>query len=181
MRNIFTVLITSKTRIRILMRLFFNPMQQAYLRELSKEFNASSSQVKDELTQLINSGLLTHEKQGRRINYKANVAHPLYTELHSMVQKAMGMDRILDSIVERLGNLEKAIVIDDYAMGKDTGIIDLVLIGNINQKNLADLVKKTESYIHRKIRTLVLNKDEYQQHKKVLSSRAQLVLWENGK
>ena len=181
MRNIFTGLITSKTRIRILMRLFFNPMQQAYLRELSEEFNASSSQVKDELTQLINSGLLTHEKQGRQINYKANVAHPLYPELHSMVQKAMGMDRILDSIVERLGNLEKAIVIDDYAMGKDTGIIDLVLIGNINQKNLAELVKKTESYIHRKIRTLVLNKDEYQQHKKVLSSRAQLVLWENGK
>lgn len=163
------------------MRLFLNPEGHAYLRELSGEFNASPSQIKGELTQLIDSGLLTNKKQGRQINYQANVKHPLFPELHSMVRKALGMDRILESIAERLGNLEKAIVIDDYAMGKDTGIVDLVLIGNINQKNLADLVKKTESYIHRKIRTLVLTREEHLQHKKVLSARAQLVLWENGK
>ena len=181
MPNLFTGLITSKTRIRILMRLFLNPEGHAYLRELSGEFNASSSQIKGELTQLINAGLLTNKKQGRQVNYQANISHPLYPELHSMVKKALGMDRILESIAERLGSLEKAIVIDDYAMGKDTGIVDLVLIGNINQNSLTDLVRKTETYIHRKIRTLVLTREEYQQHKKALSDRAQLVLWENGK
>ena len=148
MHNIFTGLITSKTRIRILMRMFLNPEGHAYLRELSEEFRASPSQIKGELTQLIDAGLLTNRKQGRQINYQANVTHPLYPELHSMVRKALGMDRILESIVERLGNLEQAIIVDDYAMGRDTGIIDLVLIGNINQRNLADLVKKTEAYIH---------------------------------
>jgi AraC-like DNA-binding protein len=181
LRSLFTGLITSKTRIRILMRLFLNPDGHVYLRELAGEFNASPSQIKDELTQLIGSGLLTNKKQGRQVNYQANVKHPLFPELHSMVKKSLGMDRILESIAERLGNLEKAIVIDDYAMGKDTGIVDLVLIGNINQKNLTDLVRKTESYIHRKIRTLVLTREEYQQHKKILNKRAQLVLWENDK
>lgn len=181
MRNIFSGLITSKTRIRILMRMFLNPRGHAYLRELSEEFHASPSQIKNELTQLIDAGLLTNKKQGRQINYQANVTHPLYPELHSMVRKALGMDRILESIVERLGALEKAIVVDDYAIGRDTGIIDLVLIGKINEKNLADLVRKTEAYIHRKIRTLVFTREEYNHYKEALDNRVQLVLWENGR
>src|SRR3990170_2804469 len=161
MSTLLSSLITSKTRIRILMRLFLNPVQKAYLRELAGEFNASPSQIKDELTQLGDAGVLIHEKQGRQIDYMANTSHPLYPELHSMVKKTLGMDRIIDSIIERLGNLKKAILVDDYAAGKDTGLIDLVLVGNIDRKNLDDLVRKTEKYIGRKIRTLVLREDEY--------------------
>ena len=129
------------------------PKRQAYLRELADEFNASPSQVREELRQLNEAGFLESRKNGRQIHYKANTKHPLFNELQSMVQKAMGMDQILDSILERLGNLEEAYLLDDYAEGKDTGIIDLVLIGDIDQKNLIDLVHETERYIARKIRT----------------------------
>ena len=94
-----------------------------------------------------------------------------------MVQKALGMDRILDSILERLGNLEEAYLIDDYAEGKDTGIIDLVLVGNIDQENLIDLVHKTERYIDRKIRTLVLTTGEWAKMQPSLIKRPLLRLW----
>src|SRR5210317_383780 len=160
MTSVFSGLITSKTRIKILMRLFLNPKQNAYLRELSDEFNASPSQVREELRHLNDAGFLESHKNGRQIQYQANQKHPLFHELQSMVQKALGMDRILESILERLGNLEEAYLIDDYAEGKDTGIIDLVLIGDIDQTNLNDLVHKTERYIDRKIRTLVLTSKE---------------------
>lgn len=98
-----------------------------------------------------------------------------------MVQKALGMDRILDSIIERLGNLEEAYLIDDYAEGKDTGIIDLVLVGDIDQANLQDLTRKTEKYIDRKIRTLVLSADEFKSMEKKLKNRPQFLLWEQAK
>ena len=91
------------------------------------------------------------------------------------------MDRILDSILERLGNLEEAYLIDDYGEGKDTGIIDLVLIGNIDQKNLADLVLKTERYIDRKIRTLVVQSDEWATFSKSIIKKPMLLLWETNK
>ena len=181
MNSIFSGLITSKTRIKILMRLFLNPKQHAYLRELANEFNASPSQVRDELRQLNDAGFLESTKNGRQINYKANQKHPLFHELQSMVQKSLGMDRILDSILERLGNLEEAYLIDDYAEGKDTGIIDLVLIGNIDQKNLADLVLKTERYIDRKIRTLVVQSDEWATFSKSIIKKPMLLLWETNK
>jgi len=177
MKNIFSGLITSETRVRILMRLFLNPVQRAYLRELANEFDLAPSQVHEELKRLKESGLLNSTKNGRQINYSANQSHPLFNELHSMVKKAMGMDRILDSIINRLGNLKKAYLIDDYATGKDSGLIDLVLVGDINETTLKDLVEKTEKHIGRKIRTLVLNPSEHQKLHKTLSQRPQLVLW----
>ncbi len=160
------------------MRLFLNPKQHAYLRELAGEFNVSPSQVREELQHLNSAGLLECEKSGRQINYRANKEHPLFPELHSMVQKALGMDRILDSIVERLGNLEEAWLIDDYAEGKDAGLIDLVFVGDINQENLSDLVMKTEQYIGRKIRTLTLRSDEQQALNSLLANRPQFLLWQ---
>jgi DNA-binding MarR family transcriptional regulator len=179
MLDVFNGLITSKVRARILMRLFLNPDQKSYLRELAKEFEVSPSQIKEELDNLSGVGLLRSKKSGRQINYSANTGHSLFPELHSMVKKAMGMDKILDSIVRRLGNLEQAFLIDDYAEGKDTGLIDLVLIGDINQESLRDVVQKTEKYIQRKIRTLVFTSDEYTDNKNLLEARPLLLLWRN--
>ena len=180
MISIFSGLITSKTRIKILMRLFLNPRQNAYLRELADEFNASPSQVREELRQLNDAGFLESHKKGRQIQYKANQKHPLFHELQSMVRKALGMDRILESILERLGNLEEAYLIDDYAEGKDTGIIDLVLVGDIDQENLVDLIRKTERYIDRKIRTLVLTSSEWKKLHSSLTIRPILSLWKKN-
>jgi DNA-binding transcriptional ArsR family regulator len=159
------------------MRLFLNPNGSTHLRELASEFDISPSQVREELQRLDQAGLLKSEKQGRQIKYRANQEHRLYPELNSMVRKALGMDRILESIIERLGELEQAWLIDDYAEGKDSGLIDLLLIGNINMENLADLVKKTERYVGRKIRPLVMTSDEFKQHEKLFVNRPALLLW----
>lgn len=177
MGTLFSGLITSKIRIKILMRLFLHPEQQVYLRELADEFQASPSHVKDELQQLMESSLLTNKKQGKQINYQADITHPLYPELNSMVRKALGMDQILESIIERLGNLKLAILLDDYAEGKDSGLIDLLLVGEIDRNNLEDLVKKTEKYIGRKIRVLILTLEEYSKMKNDLLSKPNLLLW----
>lgn len=171
-------LITSKTRIRILMRLFLNPERTAYLRELADEFNASPSHIKNELDQLKEADLLTSKKSGRQVLFSANQKHPVFNELHSMVKKSLGMDRILESVLKRLGNLEKALLIDDYAEGKDTGIIDLILVGDLDHDNLQDLTRKTEKYINRKIRTLPLTADEFKWLAPNLDQRPQFILWQ---
>ena len=177
----FTGLITSKMRVRILMRLFLNPEQQVYLRELTNEMQVSPSQVKEELKNLSESGLLNSLKRGRQIHYYANQDHPLFPELRSMVNKALGMDHIIESILERLGDLDEAYLIGDYAEGKDTGLIDLVLIGEIDKVNLDDLVQKTERYIKRKIRTLVLSQSEYNKMSNIISGKSKLLLWKSEK
>ena len=56
--SLFSGLIGSKTRVKLLMRLYFNPQSRSYLRELSKEFGVSSNAVGEELNQLARTNLL---------------------------------------------------------------------------------------------------------------------------
>ena len=93
-------LFTSKMRVQILMRLFLNADSHTYLRELAKDFDASPAHVRSELMRLSAAGLLASAKEGRQVQYRADRSHPLFPELQSMVRKALGMDRIIDSIVE---------------------------------------------------------------------------------
>ena len=178
MNDFFAGLITSKTRINLLVRFFFNPGTKAYLRELSKDLKISSNAVREELNQLTKTQLLTSEREGRNVFYTANKDHPLFPELKSMVSKVMGLDQVIESIITRLGDLDKAYIIDDYADGKDTGIIDLVLVGNIDQYHLNDLSRKTERYIKRKIRSLVLTREEFVVFEPKLENRPYFLAWE---
>jgi len=93
----------------------------------------------------------------------------------------MGIDQVIDSIVNRLGDLEQAYLIDVYAEGKDTGIIDLMLVGNIDQYYLNDLSRKTERYIKRKIRSLVLSRNEFDDLVSKLEKRPRILIWEANK
>ncbi len=181
MSDLLSGLISSKTRIKLLVRFFFNPKTSSYLRELSKEFDISTNSVREELNQLTKTNLLKSKKNGRQVHYAANQDHPLFPELKSMVGKLMGIDKVIDGIVDRLGDLEYAYLLDDYAEGKDTGIIDLLLIGGIDHYHLNDLSRKTERYIKRKIRSLVLSPDEYTKFKFRLKERPYLLIWENNK
>lgn len=178
MDNLFTGLITSNTRIKLLVRFFLNPQAKSYLRELAKEFHVSTNSVRGELNQLTKTNLLQSEKNGRQVFYRANKNHPLFPEIKSMVSKMMGIDKIIAKLVHRLGELDSAYLIDDYAEGKDTGIIDLLLVGGIDPYQLDDLSRKTERYINRKIRSLVLTPEEFQDFKKKLSLRPNLLLWD---
>lgn len=181
MDNLFSGLIASKTRIKLLVRFFFNPKTRSYLRELAKEFNISTNSVREELNQLTKTQLLKSQRNGRQVFYMANQEHPLFPELKSMVGKVMGIDKVIDSIVKRLGDLERAYLLDDYAEGKDTGIIDLLLVGNIDQYHLNDLSRKTERYIKRKIRSLVLTRQEFDELLPKLETRPRILIWEAKK
>jgi len=177
--NLLSGIISSKTRVKLLMRFFFNPKTRSYLRELAKDFNVSSNAVREELNQLKKTNLLKSEKNGRQVFYRANTDHSLFPELKSMVSKVMGIDQVIDGIVSRLGDVECAYLIDDYAEGKDSGIIDILLVGNVDRYHLSDLSRKTERYINRKIRSLVISKEEFKTFQSELSKRPNLLIWQN--
>ena len=98
-----------------------------------------------------------------------------------MVGNVMGIDHVIDDLAGRLGDLEKAYLIDDYAEGKDTGIIDLLLVGNIDPYHLNDLSRKSERYIKLKIRSLVLSRDEYREFEFKLKECPHILIWEANK
>jgi hypothetical protein len=153
-------LITSKTRIRLLVKFFLNPATTAYLRELSEEFGESTNGIRVELNRMAKAGILETQSQGKTILYRAQKTHPLFSEITGLVAKYMGMDKIVEDVISKLGKLEEAYLTGDYARGKDSGIVDLVLVGQVDKAYLLNLIEKAESVIDRKIRFLVLTPGE---------------------
>ena len=154
-------LVTSKTRLKLILKFFLNPHSSAYLRELAEEFEESSNAVRLELNRFEQAGLLKSEAKGNKKLFRANVIHPLYKDINSIISKTIGIDKIVDEVVAMLGKVEEAYVTGDFAVGKNGKTIDILLVGiDINKDFLHRLIDKTESLINRKIRYLILSPSE---------------------
>ncbi|HYF02652.1 MAG TPA: ArsR family transcriptional regulator [Patescibacteria group bacterium] len=174
-------LITSKTRIKLLLKFFSNTETKGYLRGLADEFGESTNAVRVELNRLTQAGLLKMESDGRTKLYRANYQHSLFPELNSVVKKYLGIDKLIETIILQLGNIEFALITGDYAKGIDSGIIDLVIVGEIDHAFFQNLVSKAEGIIKRKIRPLILNSTELKSLQKQLDIEKSLILWANGR
>src|ERR1035437_4948088 len=138
-------LITSKTRIKLLLRFFLNSNSTSYLRNLETEFNESTNSIRLELNRFEKAGLLVSGMKGNRKIFQANTGHPLFPDITSIIRKYVGYDQIIDNITTKLGSLKKAYIAGDLALGKDTKDIDLLLIGkDIDTQYLEKLIRKTE-------------------------------------
>jgi len=145
-------LITSKTRLRLLVKFFINVANNGYLRGLAEEMNESTNAIRKELNNLSSAGYLEKEIQKNKITYKANNKHPLFTVLQKIIHQYIGLDSIVAAVLERMGAVHKIIVIGDYANGKDSGVIEVVLVGSdLNIDYINALAIKLENEIKRKV------------------------------
>ena len=156
--TILASLITSKTRLKLLIKFFSHPNAQGYLRGLAEEFGDSTNAVRIELIKLEDAGLLKSSTQGQRVMYEVNKTNPFYAELVSMVSKFLGFHDLIEIVLDKIGDLQEAYVVGDYARGVDSGTINLVLVGFVNEDVLEDLITKVTLKIHRKIEVMILSK-----------------------
>ena len=168
-------LITSKTRVKLLLKFFLNPGTSAYLRGLETEFGESSNAIRIELNRMEKANMLTSATEGNKKLFKVNQGHPLYNEINSIVRKYLGLDVIVEWIADKLGDLEEVYLTGALAKGRNADLIDLVLIGNINKGYLVELVEKAERLISRKIRYIVYH--ERDKERFLQSDEEKLLLW----
>lgn len=154
-------LITSKTRIKLLLKFFLNPNTSSYLRSLESEFGESSNSIRLELNRLEKADMLQANVEGNKKFFSVNKLHPLFEDVTRIVRKYIGIDVIIKNILRGLGNLEMVYLTGDLAKGKDSEVIDLVLIGEIDRTYLTDMIEKTEALISRKIRYVIYRKEEF--------------------
>ena len=154
-------LITNKTRLKLLFKFFLNKETTSYLRNLEQEFGESSNAIRLELNRLEQADLLKSNFNGNRKYFRANDNHPLYSEINSILQKTVGLDTVINKILKKVGDLNEAYLIGDLAIGKESAIIDLLLIGDkIDTRFVVALVSKAEKLVNKKIRYLILSEKE---------------------
>jgi len=171
-------IISSKTRIKLLIKFFLIEGNRSYLRSLEREFNESTNSIRIELNRFEEAGLLISNLESNRKYYKANPRHPLYKDIMNIVRKTVGIDQIVDKVISKVGDLTAAYIIGDFARGIDSGTIELVMVGNnLDTDYIEILVKKAEDLINRKIMYMILTPDQMEYFFK---EKPVLPIWEAG-
>jgi hypothetical protein len=171
-------LITSETRIKLLKKFFLNSNTRAHLRGLESEFGESSNSIRVELNRMEQAGLLNSLREGNKKIYQSNKEHPLYTDIHNIILKETGIDRLIEKVIHRIGNLVSVYLTGDFAQGKDSHVIDLILVGdNIDREYLARKVVQAEEMIRRKVKYIILDPAEATAHLATMKPTELLPLW----
>lgn len=170
-------LISSKTRIKLLLKFFLNSSNKAHLRGLETEFGESSNAIRLELNKLEDAGLLKSSHQGNKKLFNANTSHPLYKDINSILFKYTGLDRIVEQVLSNLGELVRVYLVGDLGRGIDSPIIDLIIVGNINTTYLIKLIEKAENIIDKKIRYLTYTAEQFDEQKDKILPENHLLIW----
>ncbi len=149
-------IIKSKTRLNILIKFFTNIANKGYLNSLANEFGESTNSVRKELNNLTEAGYLLKKVFKNKVFYSANQKHPLFDTLQSIVRKHLGIEEIIERILNNIGSIDKIILLGDYARGIDSGTIEVLIIGKkINKQYLDVIHPKIEKEIGRKINFMI--------------------------
>ena len=138
----------------MLVKFFINAANSGYLNGLATEFGESTNAIRRELNNLSDAGYLIQWKRKNKIFYSANTDHTLFKVLQKVIHKHLGLEQIVESVLVQIGDVSKVILIGDYALGRDTGTIEIILIADkIDaiyikklQRKLKDIIERTVSF-----------------------------------
>lgn len=149
-------LITSKTRLQLLVKFFISAANSGYLRGLALEMSENTNAIRKELNHLSEAGYILRDAGTAKIMYRANTAHPLFATLQQLVRKHLGIDQIITQVLERMGTVSKIYLIGAYAKGIDSGTIEVVVEGaDVNQAYLEQLAPKIQQEIKKEVQFTV--------------------------
>ena len=162
-------LITSKTRLKLLIKFFISQANKGHLNGLATEMGESTNSIRKELNHLYDAGYLDKQKNNNKVVYNVNTKHPLYETLRQVVMKHLGLDEIVETVVNKMGGVKKIILVGDYARGFDSGRIEVFLLGNdLNTEYIEQLAPKIESVIDRQVSFYLTSRFNYDQNHIVL-------------
>ena len=165
-------LITSKTRLRLLIKFFISQANHGYLNGLATEMGESTNSIRKELNRLFDAGYLVKLKNNNKVEYKANTNHPMFEILQKVVHKHLGIEHIIEAVLDRMGKIKKIILVGDYANGVDSGKIEIFLVGeNLDMDYISNIELKVEKLISRKISFYLTNK--------FLGDQPNIILYQN--
>lgn len=155
-------LFTSDTRAQIFRLLFDGKEHENYLRELERKSGKSIRSIQQEVKHLCEMDLILSRKDGNRIYFKANITHPLYPDLISIVEKTVG---ISSQLKKRLSDsrIQCAFIFGSIANNneKAESDIDLIIIGELGMRPLSKLLSGLQEQFGREINPHIFSAKEF--------------------
>jgi DNA-binding HxlR family transcriptional regulator len=159
---------TGKIRLQLLTKLLLNPTSTVYLRGLERDLGVSSNMVRLELNKLSDMQLIQEQvddENTKTKHYSVNTKHPMFKSLRGVIMQYVGLDQIIENVLDKLGNVDEVYLTGDLALGKNNSFVDLVIVGDIDKSYLYQLIEKAERLIDKKIRAAIYQPEEFTEKK----------------
>ncbi len=159
---------TGKIRVQLLTKLLLNPTSKVYLRGLERDLGVSSNTVRLELNKLSGMHLIQEQSDNENTktkHYSVNTKHPMFKSLRGVIMQYVGLDQIIENVLDKLGNVDAVYVTGDLALGKNNPFVDLVIVGDVDKSYLYQLIEKAETLIDKKIRVALYQPLEFTEKK----------------
>jgi predicted nucleotidyltransferase/DNA-binding HxlR family transcriptional regulator len=160
--NLLAQLICSRARAEILRVLFGLRGGEVHLREIQRQTGFAVGTVRQDVEKLVKAGLVTRRKDGNRVYYAANRAHPLADDIRQLVLKTVGLADVLAEALADEG-IRCALVFGSVAAGNAgaESDVDLLVVGDIRLRNLSELLAGVGDRLGREINPHVLTPAEF--------------------
>jgi len=164
----FSDLITSKSRVKLLNVFLSNPSDMFHVRELVRRTNDEINAVRRELAFLEKKGILTREPRANRVYYSFNKAYPFYYDLLRLGSKNIGLGEAILKNKVKLGRIKYAMFSGRFLrkMKEQPDEVDLLIVGNVVLPELALLVREEEKRLNAEINYTVMTEEEFDFRKK---------------
>jgi predicted nucleotidyltransferase len=152
-----------QVRAEVLRLLFAEEGRELHLRELTRQCGLSLGTLQTEVEKLRAADLLLTRRDGNRLYFRANAAHPLFTDLRQLVLKTAGLREVLTEALRDVPGIELAFVFGSLAAGngKAGSDVDLMVIGDAGLRALAPRLRQAAEKIGREINPVTMTAADF--------------------
>jgi DNA-binding transcriptional ArsR family regulator len=159
----FSDLITSKTRVKLLNIFLTQPHEMYHVRECVRRTNEEINAVRRELLLLEKKGILNREPRANRVYYSLSKEYPFYFDLLKISAKTIGLGAGILENRAKLGKIKFAMFSGKFIrrMKESAEDVDLIIVGTIVLPELAILVRTEETRLGTEINYTAMTEEEF--------------------
>jgi len=157
-------LLTSRVRVRLLTLFLTHPGEAFYIRQIVRLTGETYNNVRQELKNLAQLGLILAERRANAAYYQANTDHFLFPELKRIILKTEAVGDRLREVLSSLGDIWVAFIYGSTAKGTEapSSDIDLMIIGDVELSALDSAIDRIEEEIGRAVNYALFGVQEWQ-------------------
>jgi hypothetical protein len=159
----FSDLITSKTRTKILSLFLDSPADMYHVREVVRRVSEEINAVRRELIHLEKKGILKREPRVNRVYYYLDRTYPFYFDLLNVHAKTVGIGADIIKNRAKLGKIKFAMLSGKFArrLRENPENVDLLVVGTVVVPELSIIVRGEEARRNHEINYTVMSEEEF--------------------
>jgi predicted nucleotidyltransferase len=157
-----------RARAEILRLLFSGGSMEIHLRDLARLAGMSPAALQKELTHLTNKEFVLMRRDGNRAYYRANAAHPLFTDLCGIALKTTGIATELSKSLSNVDGIDCAWIFGSVAAQTATSKsdVDLLVLGSMGLRKLTPALRGVAQALGREINPVCMSVAEWREKKR---------------